>query len=79
MTTQSEFKFWQFNIWQNLAATGIIVSALAQLGLYLTEREITNFNRVYWIWLLVFAGGTLLKYYYFKNGIQPDHHHHDHH
>ncbi len=76
MTTQSEFKFWNFNIWQNLATTGIIVSGMSQLGLHFTEREVNNFSNVYWIWLFVFLGGTLLKYYYFKNGIEPDHHHH---
>jgi hypothetical protein len=75
MKTQAEFKFWDFNIWQNLAATGIIVSALSHAGLFLTGREVTHFSRVYWIWVLVFSLGTLLKYYYFKNGIEPGHHH----
>jgi len=73
----AEFKFWNFNIWQNISATGLIVSALAQIGLLIAERNVDNFTNLYWVWLLVFAAGTLLKYYYFKNGIEPGHHHHD--
>ena len=73
----AEFKFWNFNIWQNISATGLIVSALAQIGLLIAERNVDTFTNLYWVWLLVFAAGTLLKYYYFKNGIEPGHHHHD--
>ena len=73
----AEFKFWNFNIWQNISATGLIVSALAQIGLLIAERNVDNFTNLYWVWLFVFAAGTLLKYYYFKNGIEPGHHHHD--
>ena len=77
MTNQTEFKFWEFNIWQNISATGLIVSAMAQAGLHFADREIEDFINLYFVWALVFAAGTLLKYYYFKNGIEPGHHHHD--
>jgi hypothetical protein len=77
MTTDTSFKFWNFNIWQNLAVTGLIVSAMSQAGLHFAGRVVENFVNVYWIWALVFAGGTILKYYYFRNGIEPGHHHHD--
>jgi hypothetical protein len=46
--------------------------------LHFADRQVDNFSYVYWIWALVFFAGTMLKYYYFKNGIEPDHHHHDH-
>jgi hypothetical protein len=75
MTTQTEYKFWDFNIWQTLASTGFVVSGMSQLGLYFTERQVQNFTHVYWIWMFVFLGGTLLKYYYFKNGIEPGNDH----
>jgi hypothetical protein len=48
---------------------------MSQLGLYFTERQVQNFTHVYWIWMFVFLGGTLLKYYYFKNGIEPGNDH----
>ena len=73
----AEFKFWNFNIWQNISATGLIVSALAQIGLLVAERNVDNFTNLYWVWLFIFGAGTLLKYYYFKNGIESGHHHHD--
>lgn len=76
MTTQTEFKFWDFNIWQNISATGLIVSAMSQAGLFFADRQIEDFNNLYWVWTAVFAAGTVLKYYYFKNGIEPGHHHH---
>jgi hypothetical protein len=78
MTTETEFKFWDFNIWQTLAVTGIVVSGMSQAGLHFMERTVDNFTNLYYVWFLVFAGGTLLKYYYFKNGIEPGHHHHHH-
>lgn len=79
MTTEAEFKFWDFNIWQSIAATGLVVSAMSQAGLHLAHRVVPDFQNVYFIWMGVFAAGTLLKYYYFKNGIDPHaHHHHDH-
>ncbi len=76
MATQTEFKFWDFNIWQNISATGLIVSAMSQAGLFFTGRQIEDFNNLYWVWAAVFAAGTVLKYYYFRNGIEPGHHHH---
>ncbi len=76
MTNQTEFKFWEFNIWQNISATGLIVSAMAQAGLHFADRKIEDFINLYFVWAVVFAAGTLLKYYYFKNGIEPGHHHH---
>jgi hypothetical protein len=50
---------------------------MSQAGLHFAGRVVENFVNVYWIWALVFAGGTILKYYYFRNGIEPGHHHHD--
>jgi hypothetical protein len=76
MTTDAAFKFWNFNIWQSLAVTGLVVSAMSQAGLHFAGRVVDDFSNVYWIWAFVFAGGTLLKYYYFRNGIEPGHHHH---
>jgi len=78
MTTESEFKFWDFNIWQNISATGLVVSGMSQAILHFSDKVVSNFSNVYWVWILVFMAGTLLKYYNFKNGIEPDHHHHDH-
>jgi hypothetical protein len=78
MTTETNFKFWDFNIWQNISATGFVVSGMSQAGLYFAERQVDDFSNLYWIWAIVFFAGTMLKYYYFKNGIEPDHHHHDH-
>jgi hypothetical protein len=76
MTTETEFKFWDFNIWQNIAATGMVVSGMSHAGLHFADKQVDSFTNLYWIWALVFIGGTLLKYYYFKNGIETDHHHH---
>ena len=78
MTTETEFRFWDFNIWQTLAATGIVVSGMSQAGLHFMGRTVENFTNLYYVWVLVFFAGTLLKYYYFKNGIEPGHHHHHH-
>lgn len=75
----NSFRFLDFNIWQNIAATGLVVSAMSQGGLMLIGREVENFTRLYWVWTGVFLAGTLLKYYYFRNGIEPGHHHHHHH
>ncbi len=77
MTTQTEFKFWNFNMWQNISATGLIVSAMSQAGLFFADKQMENFTYLYYIWAAIFAAGTILKYYYFKNGIEPGHHHHD--
>ncbi len=79
MKENATFKFWEFNIWQNISATGLVVSAMAQLGLYFTGREVHNFSNLYLVWTAVFAAGTLLRYYQFRNGIEPGQHHHHHH
>lgn len=79
MTTEAEFRFWDFNIWQSISATGLIVSGMSQAGLHFIGKSVPDFYNVYWIWALVFGLGTLLKFYYFKNGIDPNHHHHHHH
>lgn len=76
MSKSKSFPFWDFNIWQTLATTGFVVSAMSQAGLFALDRQVDNFTNVYWIWLLVFLGGTLLRYYYFRQGIEPGHHHH---
>lgn len=76
MTTESSFNFWDFNIWQSISATGLVVSAMSQAGLSMIDRSIPHFQNVYFIWVVVFVLGTLLKYYMFKNGIHTDHHHH---
>ena len=47
MKENATFKFWEFNIWQNISATGLVVSAMAQLGLYFTGREVHNFSNLY--------------------------------
>jgi len=78
MTTEASFKFWDFNIWQSIAATGLVVSAMSQVGLHLKDRIVPDFTNVYFIWMAVFAAGTLLKYYFFRNGIEPGHHDHHH-
>lgn len=75
MSKPKTFPFWDFNIWQTLATTGFVVSAMSQAGLYALERQVDHFTNVYWIWLVVFMGGTMLRYYYFKQGIEPGHHH----
>ncbi len=78
MTTEAGFKFWNFNIWQSISATGLIGSAMAQLGLTISGKAVPDFLNVYPIWLGIFGLATLLKYYFHKkNGGRPiDHHHH---
>lgn len=76
MTSETAFKFWEFNIWQNISATGLVVSVMSQIGLHLSGRLVEDFTNVYWVWALVFTAGTVLRYYQFKNGIEPGHHHH---
>ena len=78
MNEKKNFRFWDFNIWQNISATGLVVSAMAHTGLYFTGRQVQDFNNLYLVWSSVFAAGTLLRYYQFRNGIQPGHHHHHH-
>ena len=70
--------FWDFNIWQNISATGLVVTAMAHAGLFFTGRVVEDFNNLYLIWSAVFASGSLLRYHQFRNGIHPgQHHHHD--
>ena len=76
MKENTSFRFWDFNIWQNISATGIVVSCMAHAGLFFTGRQIEDFNNLYLVWSAVFAAGTLLRYYQFRNGIEPGHHHH---
>lgn len=76
MTSESSFNFWDFNIWQSISATGLVVSAMSQAGLHFMDRTVPHFQNVYLIWIAVFGLGTLLKYYMFKNDIHTDHHHH---
>jgi hypothetical protein len=78
MKQNASFRFWDFNIWQSISATGLVVSVMSQLGLFLTGREVKDFNNLYLVWALVFGAGTLLRYYMFRNGIEPGHHHHHH-
>lgn len=77
MKENTSFRFWDFNIWQNISATGIIVSLMAHAGLYFTGRQVDDFTNLYIVWSAVFAAGGLLRYYQFRNGIEPGHHHHD--
>ena len=78
MKEGAQFKFWDFNIWQNISATGLIVTAMSHVGLHFTGRLVENFTNLYWIWIGVFVAGTMLKYYNFRNGIESGHHHHHH-
>jgi hypothetical protein len=78
MKEHNTYKFWDFNIWQNISSTGLVVSAMAHIGLYFTGKVVSDFTNLYVVWALVFAAGTLLRYYQFRNGIEPGHHHHHH-
>jgi hypothetical protein len=78
MKKNTSFRFWDFNIWQNISSTGLVVSGMAHLGLHFTGRQVADFNNLYFVWAAVFAAGTLLRYYQFRNGIEPGHHHHHH-
>jgi hypothetical protein len=78
MKAETQFKFWDFNIWQNISATGLVVTVMSQVGLHFASRSVENFNNLYYVWIGVFVAGAMLKYYNFRNGIEPGHHHHHH-
>lgn len=64
----------ELNALQTISVTGVIVCLLAQLGLHLIDKDITSFWAVYPTWVVVFAAGTLLRF--FSNHSEDDHHHH---
>ena len=62
------------NFFQNIAATGLVISMVAHVGLYLSDKAVPNFWYVYLTWVIVFIAGTGLRYT--KWGIDDHHHHH---
>jgi hypothetical protein len=65
-------------MWQAIAATGLVVSLMAQGGLIFLGKEVENFVYLYPVWLAVFVLATLWRIL----GPEPDpneHAHHHHH
>lgn len=73
---------WDLNFFQNIAATGVVVSMVAQVGLYLMEKNVRHFEAVYLVWVLVFLFGTAIRYTKWGTDLHEQmnhapHHHHD--
>jgi hypothetical protein len=64
----------ELNALQTISITGVIVCLLAQLGLYLIDKNVDSFWAVYPTWVVVFAAGTILRY--LSSHSDDDHHHH---
>lgn len=61
----------KLNAFQVIAITGLIFSALAQLGLYLLGKKVENFHYLYPTWAIVFFVAFLVNPFLPKD----DHHH----
>jgi len=64
---------FEFNFFQSISLTGLVVSIFAQTGLFLLEKKVEHFWWVYIIWVVVFVVSS-----FFPASDPHDHHHHDH-
>lgn len=65
----------EMNSYQFVAATGLVMTLLANLILLLLSKTVDNFNALYLCWVVFFTLGTVANY----NSKPGDHDHHHHH
>ncbi|MDX5348690.1 MAG: hypothetical protein LPJ89_07545 [Hymenobacteraceae bacterium] len=63
------------NSYQFLAATGLIMTAFANLLLFVSGKEIDSFWAVYLCWLVLFIIGSIIN---LNSDPNKTHHHHHH-
>jgi hypothetical protein len=63
------------NSYQFVAATGLIMTLLANLILVLIGKHVENFEALYLCWFVFFGAGTVANYKS-KPGNHDHHHHH---
>jgi len=70
----------EWNFLQSLSISGLALSLLSQAGLLLINKSIEHFERVYYVWAVVFVLGCILQWLFAKGYITSsiDDHHHDH-
>jgi hypothetical protein len=70
----------EWNLLQSLSVAGVALSLFSHLGLFVLGKEVHNFERVYYVWAVVFLAGCLVQWLNAKGYIDfsVDEHHHDH-
>lgn len=63
----------QMNSYQFVAATGLVMTLLADIILAFVGKDIENFNALYLCWAIFFTLGTIVN---FRSKPEDDHHHH---
>ena len=66
------------NSFQVIALFGIIFSVVAQIILWVLNKNVEHFVYLYPTWVAVFIGGMLINPYLSKYDDDHHHHHHDH-
>lgn len=65
----------EMNSYQFVAATGLVMTVVANLILLFLAKTVDNFNALYICWVVFFALGTVANF----NSKPDDHDHHHHH
>lgn len=65
----------EMNSYQFVAATGLVMTVVANLIMLLLGKTMDNFNALYICWFVFFSLGTIANF----NSKPDDHDHHHHH
>lgn len=65
----------EMNSYQFVAATGLVMTLVANIIMLFIGKSMHNFEALYLCWVVFFALGTIINY----NSSPDDHDHHHHH
>ena len=65
----------EMNSYQFVAATGLVMTLVANIIMLLIGKSMHNFEALYLCWAIFFVAGTIINY----NSSPDDHEHHHHH
>lgn len=65
----------EMNSYQFVAATGLVMTLVANIIMLLIGKTMNNFEALYLCWVVLFSIGTIVNY----NSNPEDHDHHHHH
>lgn len=73
MNLRKLYNLREMNSFQIIAVTGMVMTFVAHLVLSLLEKDIPDFEMLYFCWLVLFIGGYLRNVF-----AKPEDHHHHH-